>query len=112
MKDILIVGGAGNVGHKLIDYLIEDYSITILDLKSKLSMERMAPYENRIKIGKRGGWMDEIREKLGISDPILYEAPCIIALVGDKNPYDFTLDNFSPSYISSLCETFSMGGGR
>ena len=50
MKDILIVGGAGNVGHKLIDYLIEDYSITILDLKSKLSMERMAPYENRIKI--------------------------------------------------------------
>ena len=27
-------------------------------------------------------------------------------------PYDFTLDSFSPSYIYSLCETFSMGGGQ
>ena len=26
-------------------------------------------------------------------------------------PYDFTLDSFSPSYIYSLCETFSAGGG-
>lgn len=26
-------------------------------------------------------------------------------------PYDFTLDSFSPSYIYSLCETFSTGGG-
>ena len=31
---------------------------------------------------------------------------------GNQNPYDFTLDSFSPSYISSLCETFSMGGGQ
>ena len=30
--------------------------------------------------------MDKIKEKLGISGPILYKAPCIIALVGDKNP--------------------------
>lgn len=36
----------------------------------------------------------------------------ILADFGSQNPYDFTLDNFSPSYISSLCETFSMGGGR
>ena len=44
-------------------------------------------YENRVKAGKAGGWMDEIKEKLGISDPIFYEAPCIIALVGEKNSY-------------------------
>lgn len=36
----------------------------------------------------------------------------ILADFGSQNPYDFTLDNFSPSYISSLCETFSMGGGQ
>ena len=30
---------------------------------------------------------------------------------GSSVPYDFTLDSFSPSYIYSLCETFSMGGG-
>ena len=36
----------------------------------------------------------------------------ILTDFGNKNPYDFTLDNFSPSYISSLCETFSMGGGQ
>ena len=30
---------------------------------------------------------------------------------GDRSvPYDFTLDSFSPSYISSLCDTFSAGG--
>ena len=30
---------------------------------------------------------------------------------GAAVPYDFTLDSFSPSYIYSLCETFSAGGG-
>ena len=30
---------------------------------------------------------------------------------GGSVPYDFTLDSFSPSYIYSLCETFSVGGG-
>ena len=30
---------------------------------------------------------------------------------GGSIPYDFTLDSFSPSYIYSLCETFSMRGG-
>ena len=50
MKDILIVGGAGNVGHKLIESLQDDYSVTVLDLKSKLSVQRLTPFENKIKI--------------------------------------------------------------
>lgn len=29
---------------------------------------------------------------------------------GGAVPYDFTLDSFSPSYIYSLCDTFSVGG--
>ena len=36
----------------------------------------------------------------------------LITDCGDNNPYDFALDSFSPSYISSLCDTFSIGGGR
>ena len=36
----------------------------------------------------------------------------ILSDFGNQNPYDFTLDSFSPSYIASLCETFSMGGGQ
>ncbi len=36
----------------------------------------------------------------------------LIAAFGNEVPYDFTLDSFSPSYISSLCERFSMGGGQ
>ena len=36
----------------------------------------------------------------------------LITDFGNEIPYDFTLDSFSPSYISSLCETFSMGGGQ
>lgn len=35
----------------------------------------------------------------------------LISDFGSEIPYDFTLDSFSPSYIYSLCETFSMGGG-
>lgn len=50
MKDILIIGGAGNIGHKLISTLLEDYSITVLDLKSNLALKRLAEYENKIKI--------------------------------------------------------------
>ena len=34
----------------------------------------------------------------------------LISGFGTKVPYDFTLDSFSPSYIYSLCETFSVGG--
>ena len=36
----------------------------------------------------------------------------ISAFTNSSIPYDFTLDSFSPSYIYSLCETFSMGGGQ
>ena len=36
----------------------------------------------------------------------------LISDCGENNPYDFALDSFSPSYISSLCDTFSIGGGR
>lgn len=35
----------------------------------------------------------------------------LITDFGDELPYDFTLDSFSPSYIYSLCETFSTEGG-
>ena len=34
----------------------------------------------------------------------------LLARFGAEVPYDFTLDSFSPSYISSLCETFSVEG--
>ena len=40
--------------------------------------------ENRTKAGKTGGWMEEYKEKYGVEDVIFYDAPCMIALVGDK----------------------------
>ena len=36
----------------------------------------------------------------------------LISGFGSKVPYDFALDSFSPSYINSLCERFSSGGGQ
>lgn len=36
----------------------------------------------------------------------------LISSSGNDVPYDFTLDSFSPAYIYSLCDTFSMGGGQ
>ena len=50
--------------------------------------------------------------KIGPAQSCFSRCKKIIADSGDNIPYDFTLDSFSPSYISSLCETFSMGGGR
>ena len=41
--------------------------------------------ENRAKAGKSGGWMEEYKKKYGVEDVIFYDAPCIIALVADKN---------------------------
>ncbi|MCR4947825.1 MAG: hypothetical protein K6A15_01575 [Treponema sp.] len=32
----------------------------------------------------------------------------LVSAFGKKVPYDFALDSFSPSYINSLCETFSV----
>ena len=34
----------------------------------------------------------------------------ILSAMGNNNPYDFTLDSFSPAYINSLCET--LGGEK
>lgn len=36
----------------------------------------------------------------------------LLAGFGSKLPYDFALDKFSPSYINSLCDIFSNGGGQ
>ena len=41
--------------------------------------------ENRAKAGKSGGWMEEYKKKYGVEDVIFYDAPCMIALVADKN---------------------------
>ena len=83
MDDIILAGRSAPTG--LNRQAIKFY--VIHNNVEKVKSIGLKVYENRVKMGKMGGWMDEIREKLGISDPILYEAPCIIALVGDKNPY-------------------------
>ena len=83
MEDIILAGRSAPTGlnrQSIKFYIIHNNVEKIKSIGLKV-------YENRIKAGKAGGWMDEIKEKLGISDPIFYEAPCIIALVGNKNPY-------------------------
>ena len=83
MEDIILAGRSAPTGlnrQSIKFYIIHNNVEKIKSIGLKV-------YENRIKAGKAGGWMDEIKEKLGISDPIFYEAPCIISLVGDKNQY-------------------------
>ena len=83
MDDIILSGRSAPTGlnrQSIKFYIIHNNVEKVKNIGLKV-------YENRIKAGKAGGWMDEIREKLGISDPIFYEAPCIIALVGEKNSY-------------------------
>ena len=82
MDDIILAGRSAPTGlnrQSIKFYVIHNNVEKVKSLGLKV-------YDNRAKAGKAGGWMDEIKEKLGISDPVFYEAPCIIALVGDKNP--------------------------
>ena len=82
MDDIILAGRSAPTGlnrQEIKFYVIHNNVEKVKSLGLKV-------YDNRAKAGKSGGWMDEIKEKLGISDPVFYEAPCIIALVGNKNP--------------------------
>ena len=83
MDDIILTGRSAPTGlnrQNIKFYVIHNNAEKVKSIGLKV-------YENRVHAGKSGGWMDELKEKLGISDPILYEAPCIIALVGDKSDY-------------------------
>lgn len=50
MRDILITGGAGKIGYNLVLKLLEsDYSITVLDLESKRSVDELSAFKNKLK---------------------------------------------------------------
>jgi len=50
MRDILITGGAGKIGYNLVLKLLEsDYSITVLDLESKKSVNELNTFKNKLK---------------------------------------------------------------
>ena len=51
MKDILITGGAGKIGYELINALLDSkYSITVLDLPSQESKQKLEKVSQKIKI--------------------------------------------------------------
>ena len=82
LEDIVLAGRSAPTGlnrQEIKFYIVANNVKKVKELGLKV-------YENRVKAGKLGGWMDEAKTKFGIEDPIFYEAPCIIALVGDKNP--------------------------
>ena len=82
LEDIVLAGRSAPTGlnrQKIKFYIVANNVKKVQEIGLKV-------YENRIKIGKRGGWMEEAKKKIGVSDPIFYDAPCIIALVADKTP--------------------------
>ena len=82
LEDIVLAGRSAPTGlnrQEIKFYIVANNVKKVKELGLKV-------YENRVKAGKLGGWMDEAKTKFGVEDPIFYEAPCIIALVGDKNP--------------------------
>ncbi len=82
LEDIVLAGRSAPTGlnrQKIKFYIVANNVKKVREIGLKV-------YENRIKIGKRGGWMEEAKKKIGVSDPIFYDAPCIIALVADKTP--------------------------
>ena len=82
LEDIVLAGRSAPTGlnrQEIKFYIIANNVKKVKELGLKV-------YENRVKAGKLGGWMEEAKKNMGIEDPIFYEAPCIIALVGDKTP--------------------------
>ena len=82
LEDIVLAGRSAPTGlnrQKIKFYIVANNVKKVQEIGLKV-------YENRIKIGKRGGWMEEAKKKIGVNDPIFYDAPCIIALVADKTP--------------------------
>ena len=82
IEDIVLAGRSAPTGlnrQEIKFYIVANNVKKIQEIGGKV-------YENRIKAGKLGGWMEEAKQKIGITDPIFYDAPCIIALVGDKSP--------------------------
>ena len=82
LEDIVLAGRSAPTGlnrQEIKFYVVANNVKKVKEIGLKV-------YENRIKAGKLGGWMEEAKKKFGVSDPIFYEAPCIIALVGDKSP--------------------------
>ena len=54
------------------------------DIKKVQSIDEKV-MENRAKAGKAGGWIEDYQKKYDMKNVIFYDAPCIIALVADKN---------------------------
>ena len=82
IEDIVLAGRSAPTGlnrQQIKFYIIANNVKKIQEIGRKV-------YENRIKAGKLGGWMEEAKKTMGVTDPIFYDAPCIIALVGDKSP--------------------------
>ena len=54
------------------------------DIKKVQSIDEKV-MKNRAKAGKAGGWIEDYQKKYDMKNVIFYDAPCIIALVADKN---------------------------
>jgi len=51
MKDILITGGAGKIGYDLVLQLLDsNYSVTVLELESKLAIKKLNKVKDKVKI--------------------------------------------------------------
>ena len=58
-------------------YVIANNQKKIIEIGNKV-------LENRAKLGKQGGWMDQSKKFYGVENVIFYDAPCMIVLVADK----------------------------
>ena len=109
MDDIILAGRSAPTG--LNRQAIKFY--VIYNNVEKVKSIGLKVYENRIKAGKLGGWMEEAKRKLEVTDPIFYDAPCIIALVGDKNPIGiqaYMLDaGIACQNIINMCTNYGLG---
>ena len=109
LEDIVLAGRSAPTGlnrQEIKFYIIANNVKKIQEIGAKV-------YENRIKAGKLGGWMEEAKRKLEVTDPIFYDAPCIIALVVDKNPIGiqaYMLDaGIACQNIINMCTNYGLG---
>lgn len=94
---ILITGGAGFIGHHVVDRLMMDHDIVVLDrLDESGNMKRLADIQYNgkwIYHDLRAALNEQVRAQLGAVDAIIHMAAATHVDRSISDPYSFVLDN-------------------
>ncbi|HLV40258.1 NAD(P)-dependent oxidoreductase [Xanthomarina sp.] len=124
--NILLTGASGTVGFEALNQLLEKgcYNVTVFDKKSKLSVEKLAPFENEINLIfgditnpsdlEKIVNMDAVIHLAAIIPPLADEMPELAKNVNTKGTQNLIqqLEKHSPKAFFMYSSSISVYGDR